>query len=170
MRSLLVLAVLTSTAHALPPAPPYTPNQFPDVTFNQKGGYYELRGGGGVISTHDTKFREIENTKLPIRVLGECGSACTIVLRNPLACAERAALFGFHQALKPSKEHPGYYEYAPRGTYWIWSQYPEIVQKRLGKLTPQMVWVKGYEIMPTCEPPIKPTTCLHKMLGSPLPC
>ena len=39
---------------------------------------------------------------------------------------------------------------APRGTNLVWAQYPEHVRARLGQLTPEMVYIKGTELLPAC--------------------
>ena len=57
---------------------------------------------GGFIPGYSNKFREIEATGLEVRVKDICASACTIVLANPKAYAERGALFGFHQVQSPT--------------------------------------------------------------------
>ena len=53
---------------------------------------------GGDILSYKQAFDSIEGTGLEVRVKDMCASACTMVLRNPRACAEKNAMFGFHQA------------------------------------------------------------------------
>ena len=103
---------------------------------------------GGDILSYKQAFDSIEGTGLEVRVKDMCASACTMVLRNPRACAEKNAMFGFHQAqsgMKDSKSGD-----APRGTNLVWAQYPEHVRARLGQLTPDMVYIKGTELLPAC--------------------
>lgn len=82
---------------------------------------------------------------------GHCASACTLILGNPKACAERAALFGFHQARSYNKETmeiQGSHEGANKV---LWASYPILVQLKLGELKPNMVWIKGTELLPACK-------------------
>ena len=57
-------------------------------------------------------------------------------------------MFGFHQSLMLSEG--GKRVNAARATNLMWSQYPEHVRARLGQLTPDMVYIKGTELLPAC--------------------
>ena len=138
IRIAVALALMATPAFAGPR--PVAPLRT-EPAIELKDGRYELSTDtGGFARNYDIKFKEIELTGLDVRVKDICASACTIVLRNPWACAERAALFGFHQVLTKNGDN---YEYSDRGTRILWSYYPETVRAKLGELKPQMVWIKG---------------------------
>jgi hypothetical protein len=150
IRTALALALMSTAALAAPgaPVPPGTVLRT-EPAIALKGGHYELSTDqGGFALGYHNKYKEIEATGLEVRVKDICASACTMVLRNPKACAERAALFGFHQVWTKDGDN---YEYSDRGTRILWSYYPETVKAKLGQLTPQMVWIKGRELLPKCK-------------------
>lgn len=115
-----------------------------------RDGRYELAWDeGGHLRGYDLKFREIERSGLVVRVKAMCSSACTLVLRNPKACAEPKAVFGFHQARRVIK--PGVEEYSDTATKLMWSEYPEMVRTKVGQLTPDLAYIKGTELLPECK-------------------
>jgi hypothetical protein len=79
-----------------------------------------------------------------IKVKHLCVSACTLVLVNPKACAELGSVFGFHQAVDENGKYP---EHA---TKLVWGLYPAKVRTKVGKLTPDMAYIKGTELLPVC--------------------
>ena len=144
IRIVLALALMSTSSLAAPL------RDGPAVEF--KDWRYELSTDqGGFLRGYDLKLREIEQSGFEIRVKDICASACTLVLRNPKACAERAALFGFHEARKVDAEKPGRREVSERSTKLMWSQYPEVVRAKVGQLTTEIVWIKGYELLPPCR-------------------
>jgi hypothetical protein len=147
IRIALALALMSTAALAAPVPPGTVLRTEPAIAL--KGGRYELSTDpGGFALGYHNKYREIEATGLEVRVKDICASACTMVLRNPKACAERAALFGFHQVWAKNGDN---YEYSDRGTRILWSYYPETVKAKLGELTPNLVWIKGHELLPRCK-------------------
>jgi hypothetical protein len=153
IRTALALALMSTAALAAPAAPgaPVPPGTVlrTEPAIALKGGRYELSTDqGGFALGYHNKYKEIEATGLEVRVKDICASACTMVLRNPKACAERAALFGFHQVWTKNGDN---YEYSDRGTRILWSYYPETVKAKLGELTPNLVWIKGHELLPRCK-------------------
>ena len=143
-RGAVVVLILMS---APPPALTEQISSIP--SFRLAGDRWEIAAdSGGYVYSYKQAFDSIEGTGLEVRVKDMCSSACTMVLHNPRACAEKAAMFGFHQAssgMKDSKSGDG-----PRGTNLMWAQYPEHVRARLGQLTPEMVYIKGTELLPAC--------------------
>jgi hypothetical protein len=140
MKTLLALLALTVSASAA------TYRNEPAAEL--KNGRYELSTDmGGYALGYDNKFKEIEKSGLQVRVKDICASACTIVLRNPKACAERGALFGFHQVQSVTNDG---IVYSDRGTRILWSYYPDTVKAQVKELTPNMVWIKGRYLLPPC--------------------
>ena len=111
-----------------------------------KDGVYEVNSdwGGGLLA-YSNRFREIEKTGLVVKVKGKCASACTLVLRNPKACAGPKSVFGFHRASDPEPQE------ADRATRKMWSEYPTLVREKVGELTPDMVYLKGTDLLPECK-------------------
>ena len=87
--------------------------------------------GGGWVASYKRAFESMEGTGLEVRVKDVCASACTMVLHSPRACAERAAMFGFHEAWVESEDGQAR---AHRATNRVWSEYPEHVRAELGQL------------------------------------
>ena len=101
---------------------------------------------GGDVAQYAYHFSLIEKSKLPVYVEGTCLSACTMILRNPLACARPGAFFGFHaaRAYNPNTlETAGVSE---SGNKLLWYHYPEKVRARLNNQhTLETDYVKGTE-------------------------
>jgi hypothetical protein len=74
-----------------------------------------------------------------------------MVLHNPRACAEQAAVFGFHQARSYNPVTLQITGVGHETNKMLWEGYPEKVRARLGQLTPQIVWIKGTELLPECK-------------------
>jgi hypothetical protein len=60
-----------------------------------------LTDKGGDVNGYAVHFRAIERSGLPVKVIGNCSSACTMVLHNPKACAMEWTVFGFHECKHP---------------------------------------------------------------------
>ena len=73
-----------------------------------------------------------------MRVTDYCGRPALWCSRIRV-CAEEKAQFGFHQAF-------GWQ--SARGSQELWDSYPAKVRARLGKLTPETVWIKGERARP----------------------
>ena len=126
------------------------PNMIP--AFRLAGDHWEIEADrGGFIAGYRQAFDSILGTGLEVRVKNVCASACTLVLQNPRACAEEWAMFGFHQAADYNKATQRVVGASPKATQGLWESYPEKVKARLGQLTPQMVWIKGTELLPECK-------------------
>jgi hypothetical protein len=143
IRIALALVLMTTQAPALAESDRTIPD------FRLVGDRWEIAADwGGWVASYKRAFESMEGTGLEVRVKDVCASACTMVLHNPRACAERAAMFGFHEAWVESEDGQAR---AHRATNRVWSQYPEHVRAKLGQLTPQMVWIKGTELLPECK-------------------
>lgn len=119
--------------------------------FRLNGDHWEIGvDHGGTLAGYKQAFDSILGTGLEVRVTSFCGSACTMVLANPRACAERRAMFGFHQAINVTVTRR-IVSQSSSGTQELWDSYPEKVKARLGKLTPETVWIKGTELLPECK-------------------
>ena len=97
---------------------------------------------GGMAIAYAVKF---ERASKPIRVFGNCASACTLALKYPSTCAGPRASFAFHAATHP------------RITRWMMGQYPKAIRawiQRHGGLTGRMIVLRGREmekIVGRCE-------------------
>lgn len=137
----LIVAAAVATA---PPSP--IPN------FHLQGNRWVIGADrGGVFSGYKKAFESIEGTGLEVRVTDYCGTACTLVLANPRVCAENSARFGFHQAYDINTETRVFLRQNPKASQELWDSYPAKVRARLGKLTTEMVWIKGTELIPACK-------------------
>jgi hypothetical protein len=144
IRIALVASILVVTS---PTRSEYRAASIP--SFRLVGDRWEIAAdNGGNILSFKQAFDSMEGTGLEVRVKDMCASACTMVLHNPRACAEQAAVFGFHQSRMLSEG--GKPVNAVRATNLMWAQYPEHVRARLGQLTPDMVYIKGTELLPAC--------------------
>ena len=108
---------------------------------------------GGDIDRYAEFFELVEKTRMPVWVTGTCSSACTMILRNPKACAMPNAVFGFHAARVYNKKTLEVMGDSDNGNRILWSHYPDKVKLRLGgRLGEQMVYMKGTELLPPCKP------------------
>jgi hypothetical protein len=115
--------------------------------------HYELAADiGGDVRAYAAHFADIQKQGAPIRVMGDCLSACTMVLRNRLACAMPGARFGFHLAKTYNKQTREILGISDYGNQTVWSHYPIHVRTRLGTLTENMVNVRGTDFLPPCKP------------------
>ena len=120
--------------------------------FRLNGDHWEIGADqGGSYNGYKKAFDSILGTGLEVRVTNVCASACTLVLQNPRACAGEWAMFGFHQGMTYNPVTLAITGVAHRVNEELWAGYPEKVKARLGKLTPQMVWIKGTELLPECK-------------------
>ena len=128
-----------------------TPNPIPNFRLN--GDHWVIGADhGGFLSGYKKAFDNIEGTGLEVRVTDFCGSACTLVLKNPRVCAEKRAQFGFHQAFDINPATREVLWQSARGSQELWDSYPAKVKARLGKLTPETVWIRGTDLLPACKP------------------
>jgi hypothetical protein len=115
--------------------------------------HFQLRAdGGGDVQEYAKHFAAIEQQAMPVHIMGDCLSACTMVLKNKLACAMPGARFGFHLARsynRETKEQLGLSDY---GNKVLWEHYPIHVQQRLGTLRLDMVYIKATDFIPPCKP------------------
>ena len=86
-----------------------------------------------------------------IWVKGQCLSACTLVLKNPKACAMPKAIFGFHAARHYNPETLELMGNSITGNRIMWAHYPDKVKRRLGRLTDEVVYIKGTDLLPPCR-------------------
>ncbi len=86
-----------------------------------------------------------------IWVKGQCLSACTMVLNNPKACAMPKAIFGFHAAHHYHPETLEVMGNSITGNRIMWAHYPDKVKRRLGRLTDEVVYIKGTDLLPPCR-------------------
>jgi hypothetical protein len=107
---------------------------------------------GGDIDSYAEFFALAQKSGEPIWVMGACLSACTLVLKNPKACATPNAYFGFHSARIYSKSTLEVLGDSDNGNKLLWAHYPEKVKARLGgRLGPNFVYIKGTELLPACH-------------------
>ena len=107
---------------------------------------------GGDIDSYADFFALAQKSGEPIWVMGACLSACTLVLKNPKACAMPNAYFGFHSARIYSKSTLETFGDSEVGNQVMWSHYPEHVKAKLGgRLSPDMVYIRGTELLPPCR-------------------
>lgn len=150
MRHLLLLIAL---AIATPTHAEYRPsiNRVPEIEEAQ--GHIQLNNDyGGDIAAYARAFELLALVGDEIWVTGQCLSACTMVLKNPKACAMPNAVFGFHaaqhydpQTLKPLGN-------SIMGNFIVWAHYPDKVKQRLGgRLTAKPVYIKGTDLLPPCR-------------------
>jgi hypothetical protein len=106
---------------------------------------------GGDIDSYAKFYGLIEKTNSPVWVTNLCMSACTMVLRNPHACATPKAWFGFHSARVYDKRTLEELGDSDNGNRLLWLHYPEKVRAKLGgRLGTDMVYIKGTELLPKC--------------------
>lgn len=110
-----------------------------------------LPSKGGDIESHVEFFALVAESKMPVEVSGACYSSCTMVLGNPLACAMPGAMFGFHAARRYNKKTLEIIGDSPASTNQLWSYYSDKVRARLGRLTAEMVYIKGTDLLPACQ-------------------
>jgi hypothetical protein len=126
-------------------------SQRPSYELNED--HFILRADiGGDVGAYAKHFADIAKRSIPIRIMGDCLSACTMVLKNKLACAMPGARFGFHLAQKynpATKEIIGLSDY---GNKVLWEHYPIHVQQRLGTLPLDMIFIKATDFIPPCRP------------------
>jgi hypothetical protein len=107
---------------------------------------------GGDVGSYAKHFADIAKRSIPVRVMGDCLSACTMVLKNKLACAMPGARFGFHLARKYNPETRETLEISDYGTKVLWEHYPIHVQQRLGTLPMDMIYIRATDFIPPCKP------------------
>ena len=86
---------------------------------------------GGTAIAYAARFARAEK---PIRVFGNCASACTLALKYPSTCAGPRAAFRFHAATHP------------RITQWMWAQYPARIRAWInshGGLSSRLITLSG---------------------------
>jgi hypothetical protein len=106
---------------------------------------------GGDIDSYAKFYALVEKSGEPVWVMGMCLSACTLVLKNPKACATPAAYFGFHSARHYNKTTLETMGESDNGNRIMWSHYPEKVKARLGgRLSYDFVYIRGTELLPHC--------------------
>lgn len=107
---------------------------------------------GGDVGHYAKHFADIERRSIPVRIVGDCLSACTMILKNKLACAMPGARFGFHLAHKynpETKETLGLSDY---GNKVLWEHYPIHVRQRLGTIPLNMIYIKATDFIRPCKP------------------
>jgi hypothetical protein len=112
---------------------------------------------GGTIGDHWDLYRFFARRGAKYEVLGECASACTLVLgviEKSNLCVGPKASFRFHQARKPDPPHA----IAVETTQWMVDQLPADIQAWIEKkggaknmpaddvwiLGPSEIWAMGY--------------------------
>lgn len=111
---------------------------------------------GGEIFRYIQKYMDWHDEHADVRVVGECVSACTLVLGMiPPAhiCATANAEFGFHSASRGG-------EYAPDMTSVMWNTYPRRVLRVLATVGlgkpikhPDVVFIEAQRLVQPCGPP-----------------
>lgn len=140
---------LAVTMPAVKHAPSY---QYVTAAPGQTSGHILLKADyGGDINDYAKAFTLLAATEWEVRVEGPCYSACTIVLHNPFACALPNAVFGFHTAKYYNRTTLEVGDESSVGNQIMWSHYPPRVRERLGgKLSADMVYIKGTDLIRAC--------------------
>ena len=89
---------------------------------------------GGYVIAYAAKYARASK---PIRVFGNCASACTLALKYPSTCVGPRAAFRFHAATHP------------RATQWMIAQYPASIRSWIrahGGLTKRLITLSGPEL------------------------
>jgi hypothetical protein len=148
----LLLAGMMNTASAQPPT--FMTEVSLRPPFEYEDNHIALKPNkGGDIDSFAAFFALIEKSGEPVWVMGMCLSACTLVLRNPKACAMPTAVFGFHSASLYNKQTLETLGVSDHGNRLFWAHYPEKVKTRLGgRLSEEMVYLRGTELLPPCKP------------------
>lgn len=108
--------------------------------------------GGGDLDAYARAFALFESNGQEIWVTGKCYSACTLVLKNPKACAMPNAVFGFHAARYYNSETREAMNESTHGNRILWAHYPDKVKLRLGgRLSYNVVYIKGTDLLPPCR-------------------
>jgi hypothetical protein len=106
---------------------------------------------GGRVDLFIARTQEYRATNRRIVIRGKCSSACTLALSLPNTCVEPSASMGFHAArwLENDTSVPPRQrgQRAPVETEQMWSSYPAAVQRRLGGLGADMVYLSGRELI-----------------------
>jgi hypothetical protein len=107
---------------------------------------------GGDVGAYAKHFADIEKRSIPVRIIGDCLSACTMILKNKLACAMPGARFGFHLAHKYNPETRETGEISDYGNKVLWEHYPIHVRQRLGTIPLNMIYIKATDFIRPCKP------------------
>lgn len=126
-------------------------NRVPEIEEVQ--GHIQLNNDyGGDINAYARAFALLALVGDEIWVTGQCLSACTLVLKNPKACAMPNAVFGFHAARRYNPETLEVMGESTYGTRIMWAHYPDKVKLRLGgRLSADPVYIKGTDLLPPCR-------------------
>lgn len=108
---------------------------------------------GGYLDKHAYRFYAVVRRGEPIRVLGLCASACTLVLGLPRVCVGPRAAFGFHGAFYADRRGR-FVRGSASGNRFLWRHYPPRVRAwltRHGGLTRKLKIMGGHETgLPRC--------------------
>lgn len=99
---------------------------------------------GGLIGEYIQRYQSADS----VAIEGRCVSACTLALGLPRSrvCVKSGALLGFHSAFVFTAQGTrGATE--PLGTAFLWNSYPRAVRQRLKKLTTDMQYLTGSELI-----------------------
>lgn len=126
-------------------------NRVPEI--EEVRGHIQLNDDiGGDIDAYARAFALLASVGDEIWVTGKCLSACTLVLKNPKACAMPNAIFGFHAARYYNPETREALNESPQGNRIMWAHYPDKVKLRLGgRLGYNVVYIKGTDLLPPCR-------------------
>ena len=115
---------------------------------------------GGQIGTYLAKYLKLRKTGEPVKIDGDCLSACTLalgILPPPQVCMTDRARLGFHAAWEPDEN--GTPVTSSIGTEALWMFYKQSKVHRWitknGGLTSKMIYLKGkdaYRYVQPCQP------------------
>jgi hypothetical protein len=128
----------------------YTPLDVPNHEINFRGEVVIYDTAGGRLNGFNPYFRQWKDEGRTLIIYGMCSSACTLALGNPKACAMPKAVFGFHQARHWNRETGELGGTAVLATEFMWSHYSEKVKAVIKRLTPDMQYFKGTDLLPSC--------------------
>jgi hypothetical protein len=103
---------------------------------------------GGVLPTHDARWREVASLGGPVKIFGPCNSGCTIVVAHipkHRLCFGPNGVLGFHQS-RIVFNGTDLWMTDPAGTQWMIDQYPDDIRhwiKTKGgikKMTVENMW------------------------------
>lgn len=84
---------------------------------------------GGLISSHEEKWKQISKSGRRVQILGYCASACTLFMKfipRERVCVGLHGELAFHPAFE---KRGGKRVYSKEGTEYVLKQYPADVQK-----------------------------------------
>jgi hypothetical protein len=109
---------------------------------------------GGTFTDYINRAAEIVASGAHVSIIGVCASACTLFLGLPpqQICVSPQAWLGFHKMIVGGHVDARFRYFAEAERDFaeaaLWESYPEVVREKLGGLTVEMKWLRGYSLIP----------------------